>query len=742
MRKAYLIGTAAASLLAAAPTAGLAQSAAATDAVKGDQKTASQLTEVVVTAERRTENLQTVAIAASVLDATALDKKGVVSMADLQNATPGLSITNTGLVANVNIRGIGLDSGSPQVVPGVASYRDGLWQPPVTSTTAFYDIGSVEVLRGPQGTFVGSNSTGGAIFINSRSPDFGGLHGQVEGMVANYGDYGGNGAVNLPVSQDLAARVAFNLERRDSFYKMTGANKDAFRAPGSLDEQDLRFGLLWKPSDALQVLLKSDFSDKATGGYAWKPIATTAYAPFAPSAPFTLNYDQPTKNNEKTIRNSLEIKWQPSPDGITIRSLTGVQYMDIKNVYDNDATASSAPAGPPALGEFQNVIERPLSEEINVLSPTTGAFSWIFGGFYLHDTRKVVLDNTSQAFPAHVLVNLLTTIEDEAAFGQVSYKIVPSLELQVGARFTHDLEQSPSGDGVNIGPGVVFVPAAGSHTDDVATGKVALNWTANDDNFFYAFAAKGFKSGGFDFGFPSPQFQPEVVWDYEVGWKSYFLDRHIRTQLGGFWNTYQNLQVTVINPVSGNSSLSNIGQSTIKGFEAQAEGRFGGFRVDGAASYVDSTLGSISLVNARLLPGGGAVNLGPQCAPGVPAGGCFNYLPTIVSVSGRANPYAPQWTYNIGAEYTFDLAGGASLTPRLNYSYQGSQWTTLIEAPATDLLPAYGLLNATLTYRKADWRVEAFGSNLANKVYVIGQSGNNQFYGAPRQFGLRVSRAF
>ena len=156
-----------------------AQQTSADQQPASDKAQGNQLREVVVTAERRTENLQKTAIAASVLDASQLEKKSVTSMADLQTATPALSITNTGLVANVNIRGIGLDSGSPQVVPGVASYRDGLWQPPVTTTTTFYDIASIEVLRGPQGTFVGSNSTGGAIFINTRDPDFSGVHGQV-----------------------------------------------------------------------------------------------------------------------------------------------------------------------------------------------------------------------------------------------------------------------------------------------------------------------------------------------------------------------------------------------------------------------------------------------------------------------------------------------------------------------------------------------------------------------------------
>jgi iron complex outermembrane receptor protein len=149
--------------------AALAQAPASAGSAAGAQpSTGGQLQEVVVTAERRTENLQTTAIAATVLSENELVQKGVMQMSDLQTASPSLSITPAGLTANVNIRGIGLDSGSPSVVPGVASYRDGLWQPPILTTDSFYDVGSVEVLRGPQGTFVGSNSTGGAIFTRHR----------------------------------------------------------------------------------------------------------------------------------------------------------------------------------------------------------------------------------------------------------------------------------------------------------------------------------------------------------------------------------------------------------------------------------------------------------------------------------------------------------------------------------------------------------------------------------------------
>ena len=724
----------------------LTSTAQAQDRPAGVQKGESiALEEVVVTAQKRTENLQTTAIAASVLNNEALDKKGVVQIADLQNATPSLSITSAGLTSNVNIRGIGLSSGSPQVVPGVATYRDGLWEPPIVSTDTLYDIGSIEVLRGPQGTFVGSNSTGGAIFINSRSPDFNGLHGDVEVLGANYADFGARTAVNLPISETLAGRVAVNVERRDSFFNDIGSkltpNGALFNHPGALDEKDARLGLLWQPTSDVQVQFKTEINDKSTGGYAYKPIPTTTYAALTPADPFTVNYDHYTLNDELSVRNSLQVNWT-LPGGITLRSISGYQYASVHNIYDSDATSSTLP-GPQASSEAQNVIERTMTQEFNLISPDTDRLQWIVGAFGMDDTREVGLNFQNQTFPPQILVNLFTTLKAVAVFGQVSYDIVPGLQLQVGLRDTHDSADSPPGMGANIGPGVAFVPNTGHHSENATTGKVALNWTVNDDNFLYAFAAKGFKAGGFDQGFPPVQFAPEFVKDYEIGWKSYFLDRRLRAQIGGFWNDYTDLQVSVLHPETGAVSLTNISKATIKGLEAQVEGRFGGLSIDFSGAYLKSKLGALTLVNLLQIPGGGLVNLGPQCAPGGPSPpACFDYTSATVSVSGRENPYSPKWTFNAGLEYSFNLADSTTLTPRVNYSYVGAQWTTLIEQPVTDYLAARGLWNASLTYQRGDWRVQGYGTNLSDKLYVTGQSGTNQFYGNPRQYGVRVSRSF
>ena len=718
---------------------GLSAAAAAQAQDREDTKAGATVGEVVVTASRTSENIQTVPAAVSALTGQDLEKKSILQVSDLQYATPSLSITSAALSQNVNIRGIGLSSGNPAVVPGVPIYLDWLLQPPIVSTNSFFDIGEVEVYRGPQGTFAGASSTGGAVFITSRSPTFTGVDGNVEVWGGNYGDVGSRGAVNLPINDKLAARVAFNVERRDSFFRNIGGQTTptdgAFDTPGKLNEQDLRLSLLWKPIDNLSVLLKVGMSQKDTGGYDYRPIPGTYYAQFAPIDLRTLNFDQAEKNDEKAIRNSLEIKYQ-LPDGITLRSVTGFQYNKVVDLYDSDASN-----GPPAQYEAQDVSERPITQEFNILSPSDGALKWILGGFYWHDSIKVGIDLDTAGQP-HTYVSIFTEKYSEAVFGRVQYDLTKALQLEVGGRYTHDVVNN-SGQIQIVIPGLpplATIPNSGIYAGDNWTGKVALNYALNDENFLYAFASKGAKAGGSN---GNTQFLPETVWAYEVGWKTQLFDRRLRLQLDGFYNDYRNYQVDgMIDLSTGTSGTGNTKGATIKGVEFQGQGRVGGLGVDFGLAWVDSKIGPVTLINNSLLPGA-AGNLGPQCAAGVPSNPpiCFNYQPYFVSVEGRSNSYAPRWTYNFGIEYNFDLGHGATLTPRVDYSYQSSQWATLLENP-TDFLASRGILNARLSYARDRYSLTAYVTNLANKTYVSGQFINNEFLGPPRQFGVRASYNF
>src|SRR3569833_698910 len=309
------------------------------------------LEEVTITSQRRVEKLQDVPIAATALAGDQLEGKGVARLADLQFASPALTITDAGLTQSINIRGIGLASGSPAVANGVATYVKGLFQPPIVTTNRFYDIASVEVLRGPQGTLVGSNSTGGAIFINSQNPVLNEWGGYGEATAGNYKDAEAEGAVNLPISKTKAARVAGTYASRASFYDSVGPT---YTNAGRLQEASGRLSLLWKTGD-FQALGKVEYANRNTGGYAYRPIPETQYAPYAAAGDFNLSYDTPEETHERGLIAGIELRYE-LPDAITLRQQSGYQDKNIDNVYDLAATAESVAA--PQQNENQHVRAR------------------------------------------------------------------------------------------------------------------------------------------------------------------------------------------------------------------------------------------------------------------------------------------------------------------------------------------------------------------------------------------------
>jgi iron complex outermembrane receptor protein len=253
--------------------------------------------------------------------------------------------------------------------------------------------------------------------------------------------------------------------------------------------------------------------------------------------------------------------------------------------------------------------------------------------------------------------------------------------------------------------------------------------------------ARGYKSGGFNS--PTSTFNPETLMDYELGWKSTLLDGHLRTQLGGFYYQYHDFQFQETIISNGTSGVLNLATANIGGIEATAQAQLGGWGMDAGFAYVHSHLPSPGpFVNPHILPTDAT---GGQCAAGQTTG-CFDYTPYLVIGSGGPNLYSPTYSVNTGIEYAVNLTDDVSLTPRVNYSYVSGQFTNLTYSQVQDYLPAHGLVSAQVTAKLwKNWTAELYGSNLANKVYRAGQGlndGNSYFYGAPRQYGVRVGYKF
>ncbi len=702
--------------------AGAAQAQQASTTTAADNSTTVK--DVVITAERRTSNLQTTAISATVISGTNLTKNGVVTVDSLQFIAPGLTVNNFGQGTDFNIRGIGKAEHNSQTTVGVITYRDGIATfPGYFQEEPYYDISSVEILRGPQGTFVGQNATGGAVFITSNNPIInGGNHGYIAGQVGNYDDAALQGAINLPISDTLAARVAFNGESRDSFYTVTGPNHGN---PGNLREGSARLSLLWKPTDSLSVLFKTDYNYLDLGAYPADPYNST-------ENPFHVTANYPAAAVDKFVRSDLKIDYT-LPDGITLRSISGYQYGNTLYHTDLDGTDNPAPLANFTFGD--QVTETIYSQEINVISPSKGPITWVLGGYYQSDEYNFLPGQFFIGEPAPFVMYTLQGTNPEqttAAFGQVSFNLPANFQLQLGARYS----DSRTTNHVTVNQFGLPIVDEQSASSDGVTGKAALNWTIDPHNFVYAFVATGERPGGLNvpvgLGQPAP-FGPEHVTEYEIGWKAGMLDGHLRTQLDAYYNNYQDFQVTIAYPQipTFGFELNAPNPTQIYGVEAQAEGQFGDFSFDAGLGLMHSRIGTFYATDPRLL---GATVCLPATGPA---------SASCIALGGKQQTYAPNFTLNIGAQYIFHVAGSDTITPRLNYGHVSDQWATLFEDAALgDHIGERNIFNSTIAWVHGSIIGTLYGTNLTNEQYVGALNSGLRFMGPPRQFGVRVMKVF
>jgi iron complex outermembrane receptor protein len=749
--------------VAPAPAAARGASAAARSAAAaaaGRGASAGALQEVVVTAERRATDVQATPIAMTAMTGDALRAAHVDTVMDLQLVAP-IDVSSSGWHQQINIRGIGNSVISAAVNTGVAVIRDGLFEAETLGQNEpLYDIQDVEVLRGPQGTFVGYSSTGGAVEINSVNPDFNGLSGYVEGQLGDYSDRKLQGAVNLQANDFLALRIAANDERRNSFYGHTAGPGASGRAsvPGAIDDREMRISLLWRPAANFQVLSKLAYDSERTGGLPSQvnqgtftdPISgAVAHVPYYANSthqPFLLNTDRDDAAFDTLkLEQGLELRYT-LPGGTVLRSQSGFERIDTNLVQDLDATSL------PAQWQFRRVgpSDNYYSQELNLLSPASGALTWIAGAVWFYRDTPVYSSTYNAAAPyslsaAQTSVATTGSVQRIAGlFGQASWQLTDTLQLQAGLRENWD-------NNFNYGSTVTYnpltglsrtAPNMGYYSDQVPTGKVDLNWTALPGQYFYLFYARGYKSGGINNG--SSNFNPEHVDDYEFGWKGRLLGGHMLTQVGGYWMRYQEYQYSTLYPPTGRLNVTNLPTATIKGIEASMQARLGGLGVDLGVYLNESVLGALTTVATYKLPPSLPTNT-PQCAAGQTLN-CFDYAPYQEDVSGEANAFSPKLTINAAVEYEFPLSVGA-LVPRVTYSHVDKQYASIFQTDTFFLMPPRNLLGADLQYRIGPWLADLYGTNLTNDIYVSGFYGSasnlyDVFYGSPRQIGMRFSRRF
>lgn len=672
------------------------------------------LEEIVVTAERRTQSLQDVPISATVLSGEEIMRKGVANLADIQQVSPSISINQVNRSTYVNIRGVGIAQTAPSSSPGVAYYIDGQLIPHEQFISqSFYDIGSLEVLRGPQGTLTGQNSTGGAIYVRTPEPVFGEVSGFIDQTIGSFDWFRTTGAVNIPVGDNVAIRVAGVRDKRDSFTKNIGPSPSS---PGNTDLEGARINIaLRNDANTLRINLRGEYFNSDSDNNAVKRRNDTVS-----SNPYIIQEDAISYLKQEGYRLSGEVKWAIS-DSVDLRALTSWQDGSTTDQTDGDRTATARPR-PPAgnVGRigFTDTTIRTLINEVNLVSTDDGPLSWVVGAFRMDEDipLSVLRDNNNTVDFVSSTSTIVSKVENksQSVFGQVNYFATEQLELIVGGRHswddqTYDRIVSAGGTGVS------------KLSSKELTGKLGANYHLSDNTMLYASLSKGYKAGGGNLPASSPSFGPETNLVYEAGWKTTLLDRRLRLNGSLFYADYKDIQLASL--ANGLPLTQNAASGESMGGELELEGRFGGLGFNLGLGYLNAEFAEDTVLQNTVAN--------------------RNELVT----KGSTLPFSPEWTINAGIQYEF-LAGDTAITPRLQWSHTGQSHATPFPSAVT-ILPSRDVVDARLSIDPTDSvRLELFVTNLFDETYIASQLQNSSsadgglIYGARRQYGGRLTYRF
>jgi iron complex outermembrane receptor protein len=729
-------------------------------------QTTSGLEEIIVTAQKREQSMQDVGIAVTAFGDKQIRELGFSDSTDIVAMTPGLIYTTPNAessVINFFLRGVGLNDFADANENPVAVYVDDVYRPASGGLSfQLFDLQRVEVLRGPQGTLFGRNTTGGVVhFISKRPTDE--LDGYVDLTYGSYDQMKAEAAFGGPVGETVSGRLSAAMNKHD------GWTENRFEGAPDYNEGDsvaIRAQLQWEPSDAARILLSGNYSDNDAAVGAWQHQATTRNAngesvALGPNEstgaidcnadlvlddadvrtgtdcfgyrdtdgdPFEGDYDRDGRVETEASGGSLNIDWDVGD--VTVTSITA--YQKVERLQSEDTEASPAPLIQPTFGAETTTFTQELRA-----AGGSDAFRWLVGGFYFDNDvdGHYLLDLTNLGF---VFFDAVYTQESEsiAGFGQLEFDLSDQFTFIAGARFSNDqkgldyLNVDESGfftDVVGLPTNVAFdfdkgtVGDLAEHDDDSWSGKLELDFKPNDDVLLYGSISRGTKPAGFNVGFLDQNeifasntaatipFGEETLTSYEVGLKSTWGGGRTRFNAAAFYYDYEDFQT---------------------------------FRFELLNQIIFNTDAEVT---------GGELELSTTPADGWDIGLGLAILDAkakdIPSPSGvlreREMVAAPDVAANASVRYEWPMLGGKTAILG-TVTYQDDIYYDIQNVPVS-FEDGYTVGNLRLSYANdaSPWEIAAFVDNVTDEEYLVytfdftGTFGFNQLaYGKPRWYGV------
>ncbi|HEY0915635.1 MAG TPA: TonB-dependent receptor [Solimonas sp.] len=769
----------------AAPAAATAPEAAAAPAPRAPKSRLVE--EIVVTAQKREENIQDVPISISAFSAETLDAKGIGDPKSLAQSIPGVTYGETVNFSIIYVRGVGTDAFLPDSDLSVAMYMDGIYFPFANGLSqTFGAIERVEVLKGPQGTLFGRNATGGAFNITTKSPTFDEPHFSFSQGYSEFDTFNTKVYGNIPISDTLAANVSLTYNTGDNYY--SGRRGDVNSLTGiplpKETEKGARVRLRWNPSDWLDLTVTGLKHNK-------EGLASSAMPNIEPSLltrtlggllgksterpdPYKVFVDVPSyfSLDNEVVYGQLELK----PDWFNIKVLASQQNIVTDNNYDFDGTEVPFITFD-AKGQFADV----FTAELQFLSNGEWGpdwLEWVGGIYYLDQTVGFPLNRLSVAdldlstgsllglvqippglsnllnriaglglpIPDGLSLSLVSLQKAEATayFGQTTAHLNDNWYLTLGGRFQEERREviESSVGTANLGGGSTQLLPLGSpvNEDKNFSPKAVLGYKF-DGGMYYGSWSKGFKSGTFNTVnvYTAPDFvEPEEVTSYELGAKLELVEGQLRANGALFKTNIKNQQVQFISLLAGGAvQLENAGEVDIQGAEIELqyspEWNSGMFVALGG-TWLDATYASYPRASGySQLPG-------PDGRPT----GLYNFA--TGDYTGNRTVRTPEWAGTFSINQLFDLSHG-DLEVGGTLFYSGDFYFQAQNTP-TSRQPSYITVDAQVSYlhRASNVRLTLMGRNLTDEQYALTQfhtdAGVQEFLAPPRAFGVRFDWSF
>lgn len=717
--------------------------------------------EIIVTAQRREQALQDVPVSISVVSGEVLDQSNLTTIADVQFLASGVNY-NANFGGGFNVRGVGTQSLLMSAEQSVALIIDDVIQglPEVSfagpSYQSLVDIERIEVLKGPQGTLFGKNSSAGVIQIITAKPELGAT--TLEGSLS-YGtknEFNVETVVNLPLGDTAALRIAGGVQRRDGFVmdRFSGNDRWAYQ------RSSLRGKLLWEPTSDLSILLTGEYrnlKDNANGLWTFRNCGSGfgAFMPCNEVAPYGVvagpeNLDVATDGLSYTRQESYTFsgKLEYNLGNATITSITAYRDLIQPIALDTDATQRKI------YSKNENVSGgTQFTQELRI-NGDAGILNYTLGGFY-YDSRpyqKGMNRGTLGFVPdgSSILLSLnaigpfsgqgyaswvKAKIRSHAIFGQLEAEVLPSLTLIAGARYTNDdvrqrIDYYDQPD--TCRPAFAFgqpchglpLPLTSGEAQvkaDKFTYKLSAKYDITPNINVYGTYATGYKGPMISHPANQPQLllRPELSESYEVGLKADLFDRKLLVTLAAFrvdYDDFQGQQRVGVAPTFYYTT-TNAGGLKTEGVEGDITWFAApGLTLSGNFAYIPTEFTEFAVqcydqYTNPATPTGGCTYV----QPGLPAGS-----PPQFNAAGYPLIYSPEWTWGLRGNYETDISNDLRFTANASYSYRSSSYGVV--ADANSINPGYGLLNAQLAIGSFDdrWELALWSRNLLNQKYVAG----------------------